>query len=230
MLDMRQHADVCNPNSFSNRMRSRRFRAFESLVEMLPHPVRMLDVGGTTTFWEQRGWAKRSDVEITLLNTFSQDNTSFNIRSLVGDATDLSEFESASFDVVFSNSVIEHLFTFRNQEKMAKEITRVAKAFWVQTPNFWFPVEPHFLMPGWHWMPRSVRVAMLRRWRCGWLGPCRDAAKAREIVSEVRLMTARELKEMFPGAKLVPEIFAGLVKSWVAISGFSDKYLSELEI
>ena len=42
---------------------------------------------------------------------------------------------------------------------------RIASAYWVQTPNFWFPIEPHFLMPGWQWMPRAVRTELLHRLR-----------------------------------------------------------------
>lgn len=79
------------------------------------------------------------------------------VQPLAGDATDLREFGDSSFDVVFSNSVIEHLFTFENQRRMAREVQRVGKAFWVQTPNFWFPMEPHFHVPGWQWMPRDTR-------------------------------------------------------------------------
>ena len=69
------------------------------------------------------------------------------------DATNLHEFGDASFDIAFSNSVIEHLSTFENQARMAAEVRRVARAYWVQTPNFWFPIEPHFLVPAWHWLP-----------------------------------------------------------------------------
>jgi hypothetical protein len=213
-------ADLNNPNSLSNRMRSRRFRIFEALVKSVPRPMRILDVGGTNAFWEQRGWADRDDVQITLLNLAPQEKRHANITPLTGTATDLSQFSSSSFEIVFSNSVIEHLFTFENQRQMAKEIRRVAKAFWVQTPNFWFAMEPHFHVPGWHWMPLSVRVAMLRKWKCGWLGPCPDSAQARERVTEVRLMTSSELREIFPGAKLIPERFGVFVKSWIAIDGF----------
>jgi hypothetical protein len=210
-----------NPNSLSNRMRTRRFRIFESLVKTAPRPLRILDVGGTNLFWEQRGWADRDDAQITLLNLSLEEKRHRNIVSITGDATDLSQFGDGSFDVVFSNSVIEHLFTFENQRRMAAEIRRVARAFWVQTPNFWFPMEPHFHVPGWQWMPVGARVAMLRRWKCGWIGPCPDPAKALERVNEVRLMTSRELKELFPGAQLKAERFGGLVKSWIAIDGFA---------
>ncbi len=116
--------------------------------------------------------------------------------------------------------MIEHLFTFEQQRRMASEIQRVSKSYWVQTPNYWFPMEPHFHVPGWQWMPLDLRIAMIRRWRCGWRGPCADPARARDLVAEIRLMTGRELQTIFPHATLLPERFCGLVKSWIVIGGF----------
>lgn len=209
-----------NPKSFSNRRRAKRFQMFEALVSRLPRPIQILDVGGENSFWEKRGWAGIDDVQITLLNLFVQKKRSANITPIVGDATNLSEFADRSFDIVFSNSVIEHLFTFENQVRMAAEVRRVGKCFWVQTPNFWFPIEPHFLIPGWQWMPLSARVGLLRRWRCGWHGPCSDRDRASQLIREVRLMTAMELRSLFPTAKLIPERFGGMVKSWTVVDGF----------
>jgi Methyltransferase domain len=217
---VRRLADEENPNSFSNRRRTRRFAQFEALAATLPRPLRILDVGGTNAFWEHRGWAGRKDVEILTLNLASEEQRYDNIKPLTGDATNLHEFGDGSFDIAFSNSVIEHLFTFENQRRMAAEIQRVGKAFWVQTPNFWFPMEPHFHVPGWQWMPVDLRVSIIRRRACGWRGPCPDPVGARALVEEVRLMEKSELRAIFPTAKLVPERFCGMVKSWIAISGF----------
>jgi hypothetical protein len=217
---IRRLADSDNPNSFANRMRSRRFQLFEAAIASCPRPVHILDVGGTNEYWERRGWAGRDDIQIVTLNIKADEQLHDNIQSLAGDATDLSTFGDRSFDVVFSNSVIEHLFTIQNQARMAAEIQRVAKAFWVQTPNFWFPMEPHFHVPGWQWMPVGMRVAILQRRQCGWRGPAANSAEAREFVREVRLLTKGELKQMFPGATLLAERFAGLVKSWTVIGGF----------
>jgi hypothetical protein len=218
--NLRWLADDENPKSFSNKLRARRFRQFEELVALMPRPLRILDVGGTNDFWEQRGWAGRNDVHICSVNLVPEKPRHENIQPLAGDATNLAQFDDRSFDVAFSNSVIEHLFTFENQRRMASEIQRVGKAFWVQTPNFWFPVEPHFQVPGWQWMPLQLRTAVIQRWRCGWRGPCTDATAARRLVEEVRLLSKSELRAIFPTASLVPERFCGLVKSWTAIGGF----------
>jgi hypothetical protein len=216
---IRHLADSENPNSFANRLRAARFRRFETLVARLPLPLRILDVGGTNTFWENRRWTERAGIQIFSLNLVPEKKQHENIEPLTGDATDLSQFEDGSFDVAFSNSVIEHLFTFENQRRMAAEIRRVGKSFWVQTPNFWFPMEPHFHVPGWQWLPLDLRVAMIRRWRCGWRGPCSDPVQARALVEELRLLSKAELRMMFPGATLLAERFGGLVKSWTVVGG-----------
>lgn len=218
---LRKVADGHAPGSFSNRMRTQRFRRFESLAATLPRPLRVLDVGGTNDFWVQRGWAGRDDVSITLVNLKEQARQHANIHPVVGDATDLSEHGDRSFDVVFSNSVIEHLFTREAQAAMAREVMRVGRAFWVQTPNFWFPMEPHFLIPGWQWLPEAARVALIRRRACGWRGPCPDREDARATVREVRLMRKRELAQLFPGATIEAERFGGIAKSFVVFGGFS---------
>lgn len=213
-------SDSNSPDSLANRLRTKRFQQFEALAASLPRPLRILDVGGENAFWENRGWAGRADIQIFSLNLVPEEQQYDNIKPLAGDATNLAQFGDGSYDVAFSNSVIEHLFTFENQRRMASEIQRVGKAYWVQTPNFWFPMEPHFHIPGWQWMPLALRVSTIRRRKCGWRGPCSDPVKARALVEELRLLSKGELKTMFPGAKLIPERFFGLVKSWTVIGGF----------
>jgi len=218
---MRGLADQSKTGSFSNTRRSRRFEAFAAIVDDLlegrTEPLRILDIGGTNSFWEQRGWGDRKDVEIVLVNLEAEERRHPNIDPRAGDATNLSEFPDGSFDLVFSNSVIEHLQTFGNQAAMAREVRRLAPVFWVQTPNFWFPVEPHFLTPAWHWLPVAARVGLLQRRRWGWRGPCPDKADAEAAVREIRLMRRTELDRLFPDANVTPEKIGPLVKSFVAI-------------
>jgi methyltransferase family protein len=219
---LRALADDKSAESLSHRLRARRFQLFEQLVADLPRPLSIIDLGGTNDYWEQRGWAGRDDVSITLVNLDRQEQRFDNIHPTEGDATDLRDFADKSFDIAFSNSVIEHLFTFESQSRMASEVQRVANAYWVQTPNFWFPIEPHFLVPVWHWLPEEARVQILRRRGVGWAGRCEDPEFARRIVREHRLMRRGELARLFPGASLVGERFGGLVKSWTAVRGMQD--------
>jgi hypothetical protein len=205
----------------SNRNRTRRFEAFERLVsrvrELKEGPVEILDVGGTNSFWQQRGWGGREDVHVVTANLTEEARSHDNIEPRVGDATNLAEYDNGAFDIVFSNSVIEHLRSYTAQRAMAREVRRLAPRHWIQTPNYWFPIEPHFLTPGWQYLPESMRVALLRRRRWGWRGPCPDVAEARVLVQEIRLLRCRELQELFPDALIVKERFGGLVKSFVAV-------------
>ena len=218
---LRRLADVGSDGSFSNSRRSRRFEAFAQLVDNVkqqrPGPVKILDIGGTNSFWEQRGWAGREDVHIVLINLDAEAPTHENIDARSGDATNLSEFPDGAFDIVFSNSVIEHLRNFDNQTSMAAEVRRLAPVYWVQTPNFWFPIEPHFLTPAWHWLPARLRIALLRRRRWGWRGPCPDPEEAKALVTEIRLMRGGELRKLFPDATLKQERIGPFVKSFVAL-------------
>src|SRR5580704_11826920 len=109
--NVRGLADDENPASFSNKLRARRFQQFEALAASLPRPLRILDVGGTNDFWEKRGWVERTDVEIFSLNMVAEKQRHENVKPLAGNATDLAQFGDGSFDIAFSNSVIEHLFT-----------------------------------------------------------------------------------------------------------------------
>jgi hypothetical protein len=227
MPNIRYLADDENASSLSNKLRAKRFRLFEQLTAAMPRPLRILDVGGTNDFWEKRGWTGRRDVEIFSLNRVAEPQRHENVKPLAGNAADLAQFADGSFDIAFSNSVIEHLFTFETQRRMAAEIQRVGKAFWVQTPNFWFPMEPHFQVPGWQWMPLNVRVAIIRRFRCGWRGPCADREGAVKLVEEVQLLSRSAMQEIFPGATLIPERFCGLVKSWTAVGGFPQQSRTE---
>ncbi|MEO1278716.1 MAG: class I SAM-dependent methyltransferase [Planctomycetota bacterium] len=221
-LDTAQQAATDSSGSISNRMRNKRFAFFESLCEPLPRPLSILDIGGTTEFWRQRGWAGRDDVNITLVNLKAEEQTEDNITPTVNDATALEGIDDGSYDIAFSNSVIEHVFTWENQVKMAAEVRRVGKAYFLQTPNFWFPIEPHFLFPGWHYLPTGVRIAILRRRRVGWRGPCPDAQEARALVEEIRLLSGSEMRRLFPDGTIKAEKYRGLTKSWMAYRGLGQ--------
>jgi len=223
ILDLRRAADVSSPTSLANKLRGRRFALFASLVDQLPRPVRIIDIGGTLSYWQQRGWGGKEGVQITVVNLDAEEVISGNVTVKSGNALDLSEYADGEFDVAYSYSVIEHLFSLENQARMATEVQRIAKAFWVQTPNYWFPIEPHFHVPGWQWLPRRVTVAMLMRFRCGWRGPVRKREDAEALVDEVRLMTAKELRRLYPDATLWREKFLGLNKSLVMYSGFDPE-------
>jgi hypothetical protein len=212
-------ADHRSPASLASRLRARRLAFFANLLSSLSRPVTILDVGGTTAFWNNLDFAK-DGVKVIILNVKSEESDDARFESIVGDARDLSAFESKSIDVVYSNSVIEHVGTFEDQKKMAAEVRRVAKRYFVQTPNAWFPIEPHFLFPGFQFLPLKVRTYLLTRFRLGWLARERDPARAREIVDSIRLLTAAQMQTLFPEASIYRERFFGLSKSITTYHGW----------
>lgn len=219
---LRRLADNRNAGSIANRLRHRRFQLFESLLQGVQPPYRILDVGGTPSFWEMRGYAGRPDVSIVVLNLKPLESQVPNISTVVGDATDMAQIADGEFAMVFSNSVIEHVGTFPRQMQMGSEIRRVGKRYFVQTPNRSFPLEPHFLVPWFQFLPESVRVAMLRRFTLGWHARTPDAEAARAAVRAIRLMSGRELQQVFPGGRLYRERVLGMTKSFIVHGGWDD--------
>jgi SAM-dependent methyltransferase len=209
-MDLLRHlADRRDPRSLSQYFRRRRARHLSSLLTRLAPPVRILDVGGEKVFWDTLSLPARFDV--TLLNAEPQPG------SLTGDARHMPQFADRSFDVVISNSVIEHV---DDQEAMAREIRRIGRRYYVQTPNRRFPVDPHFLVPLFHLMPRSLQVALLQRFDIGWLSRARSRAEAEAAIDSIRLLTERDLRRLFPEATIWRERFLGLTKSIVAYHGW----------
>jgi ubiquinone/menaquinone biosynthesis C-methylase UbiE len=139
-------ADNSNPSSLATRFRKTRFSFFLSLINRLEHPISILDVGGTEDFWNIMGINNISDVNISLLNISECKISNSNINFVKGNACDI-KFPDSSFDIVFSNSVIEHVGNGYNQKQMANEVKRVGKRYFVQTPSKSFFLEPHFLFP-----------------------------------------------------------------------------------
>ena len=208
-----------NPLSFASHLRQKRFSFFRSLADSLPRPLRILDVGGTEEFWLHMGFAD-SSTEIVLANVYPLNPTRPNFREVLADARDLHLFKDQEFDIVHSNSVIEHLPTLSDQEQMAKEIMRVGKRYFVQTPNYYFPLEPHFLFPGFQFLPLKLRGMLVNRFNLVWVARVADPKKAEEVAGSVRLLKREELNRLFPGATIYTERFLGLAKSFIAYGGW----------
>lgn len=209
-----------NPDSWLSRRRRQRMLPFLPLLESFPEPVRILDVGGTAAFWRNNTPRLGRQCRWTLLNLEREGVEGLEgAEAVAGDARDLSGFGDDSFDICFSNSVIEHVGTLYDQIAMAKEVRRVAKAYYVQTPNRHFPLEPHFLFPGWVVLPHWLRAKLLNRFRIGWWPREPDPILARAEVEQIRLLDAREVEYLFPEATVHRERVGPLVKGFVAISG-----------
>jgi hypothetical protein len=211
-------ADNRDSRSLASRLRRRRFERMRPIFDAFAEPVSVLDIGGTVGFWERAPEDLAKRCEITLLNLSQVPTEGLkNITSSQGDGRRMPEFQENQFDVCFSNSVIEHVGTLRDQRDMAREVSRVSRSYCIQTPYRYFPVEPHFLLPLWQYWPTSIRVALYRRFRLGWMGRQPDRCLATIEVEQVRLLNRRELQWLFPDAEILPEKIGPLTKSLVAI-------------
>jgi len=118
---------------------------------------------------------------------------------------------------VYSNSLIEHVGGFARRQAVAEVVRELAPHHWVQTPARSFPIEPHFLFPGFQFLPLSARARILEHWklRHGQFPSDHDVAVSQAIL--VELISATEMKFLFPTSEILHERFAGLTKSLIAV-------------
>jgi SAM-dependent methyltransferase len=183
-------------DDISLRSRRRKLRLF--LDELRPTAeTTVLDVGadeisfgegdgcGTLNFFEELyPWPG----QITALGL--HDGSAFRerypaVEYVQGDALAL-PFADGSFDVVFSNAVIEHVGGREQQRRLVSEALRVGRAVFLTTPNRRFPVEVHTRLPLVHWLPDLLSHPVYR-------------ALGMEQATEIRLLSRRSLAALFPG-------------------------------
>ena len=197
------------------RFREKRIRFFLDAL----HPgdaTTILDVGGNVYDWE--GIVPISS-QITILNVAPTDSSSeypARFTYKMGDARHL-PFPDQSFDIIYANSVIEHLRTYDDQKLFAQEALRVGRGVFIQTPNRWFPVEPHFVTLFLHYLPKKLQRLFLPRCSLRGLFRFGDNVELRKLFEELRLLSPGEMKELFPGCAIHRERLLGLPKSLIAI-------------
>lgn len=219
---IRRFQDLDDPQSLSSRFRRARMRRFLDMVEQVAAEkgaVRIADLGGEPGYWKHvdRALLERCNVRIVLINPEPQatDDPLFEVET--GDATDLSRFPDGSFDLVHSNSVVEHVGDWPRMEAFAREVRRLAPRYYVQTPYFWFPIEPHFSAPFFHWRSEQSRARMLMKKRRGWVDRSGDMGEAMRAVQHARLLDKGQFRFLFPDADHHDEKAAGLTKSLIAV-------------
>lgn len=221
----RKLTDYSNPNSLGSRMRARRARRIIELISAahrMRGECRILDVGGTLAYWHilPPGFLREHRVRITLLNlrAFPVDAAAADVfESVAGDACSMPEYGDGAFDLVHSNSVIEHVGLWDNMQRMANEVRRIGRAYYVQTPNFWFPMEPHYLFPFLHWMPFPWRVWLAQRMSLGSWPKAGSVGAAVAAQQSAILLNARMMEALFPDARISRERVVGLPKSLIAV-------------
>lgn len=206
--------DYSDPNYVGSRFRKKRFHLFEQKIKNLSKPVTILDIGGTVRFWVDEGYQEK-DALITIINIRAEESGYNNIRVLKGNASNLSQFKDKTFDISFSNSVIEHLYTKENQAKMAHEAMRVSTYYFIQTPNRHFPIEPHFKFPLFQFLPKWLQVYLQTNTTLI-NGVRYTRSYAINVIAEIRLLSKMQLKQLFPQCQLYTERFMGMSKSFIA--------------
>jgi len=193
---------------FSERTRKRRMQSYAALMHV-KEGMSVLDLGGQPMIWSSLPLS----LDITILNLPGIAETKIpshhKIRYVEGDACTLSGFEERSFDSVFSNSVIEHVGDAGRQAAFAATTRRLGRSYWVQTPSKWFPIEAHCGMPFWWFYPAWLRHLYIEHWR-------KKLPAWTRMVEETTVLTKKQLRQLFPEAKILTEKSFGIAKSYIA--------------
>ncbi len=195
--------------TLSRHFRRRRFNGFD---QFLSGVETIVDFGGTPDIWS--GLGRRN---VVLFNIDDQEVPA-GFTAMKGDARKC-EFPDKSFDLAFSNSAIEHVGTWEDQQAFARELSRVGKRVYCQTParNFFF--EPHYFTPfvAWfgfllkqYWFVRHFTYYGIR-WK-----PSREQVK--DFQSHLRLLNYSEMQHLFPNCTIKRERFLGMTKAYIATS------------
>lgn len=212
-----------------NRFHEKRADLFMSLMQPQAG-MRILDLGS--------GWgdpfvariARRVSLAVTLADISDgprEDALRHGFDAVVLPEGEPLPFSTHEFDIVLSNSVIEHVTlsqeecrslrlseaewrhrAMKAQRAFAREIQRVGKRYFVQTPHKHFPFDLHLWLPGTNWLPHDVVRAMVPWIDRLWI--------KRAGVADWHLLGVREMRELFPDAKITVERFLGIPKSVIA--------------
>lgn len=195
-----------------DRFRSRRIELFINLFNP-GKETKILDVGGTSETWLKTGLIKN----VTLLNLTKPKKRDLGLgfQCVQADAVNMNIIDNQSFDIVFSNSVIEHVGG-GSQENFADEIRRVGSSYWIQTPNKYFPVEPHLMFPFAQFLPSKPQQWIAHYWpNSNYRKWGVEKNRIGQLLEDTHLLSENELSKLFPEATIHKEKVAGLTKSLI---------------
>jgi len=195
--------------------REKRLLRFEQIIKPSSDDI-MLDVGGyPATCTGRTQVAQRIDC-LNLDSVARQNSAGYNFSTVIGDGCSL-PYPDGTYEILFSNSVIEHVGDWDKQCAFAREVRRVGKKLWIQTPAYECPLEPHFLAPFVHWLPVSVRRRILRHFTFwGWTAkPSQQTID--EVIQFTQLLTKKQFRQLFPDCQIITERVLWIIpKSYTA--------------
>lgn len=218
--------DYDNQRGLAYRFQQKRAKIYMAIVVDLKRKsgrdtVKIFDIRGTEEFWKSIGldFLLENGIQIVLLNLPDA------VRQVVHDDIFCAAegngcalgYESNSFDLAFSNSVIEHVGIMKDMRQFASEMMRVAPVVYCQTPAYWFPMEPYFLFPFQNWLPEPLRVFLIRRMAMGHMPRSPNVLDAYESVQSAQLLIFPAFQALFPKARIVKERVLGFTKSYIAV-------------
>jgi hypothetical protein len=204
---------VGEDNSLAERLRRRRWNLILSHLPGLAE-LRVVDLGGTAVWWSRAPVRPR---HVTVVNLYKAGEDADGVTTIEGDALTADELlRDERFDLVFSNSLIEHLGGHGPRSRLAEVVVSLAPSYVIQTPYRYFPVEPHWMFPGFQFLPVSARSYLAPRWPLGHTYGWDPDASQGEVMS-TELLSAAEMRRYFPDAEIVWERVAGVPKSMTAI-------------
>jgi hypothetical protein len=201
------------PGSLGQRMRARRW---QWLREAFPdiESMSVIDLGGRAEAW-LRAPVRPAQVHVVNLEVSPGETPSW-IRADQANACNLpTHISSGRYDLVYSNSVIEHVGGHLQRMRFAEAVHKLADRHWVQTPYRYFPIEPHWLFPGFQFLPLAMRAEVASRWPLVHTKPGSRDEGLHAVIS-VELLGRTEMAFYFPGSTLRPERMMGLTKSLIA--------------
>lgn len=204
-------ANSHSPKSLGYHARQRRM---EWLLRRFPDFQRMhiVDLGGATNYWHGAK-VRPARVTIVSIDDWALRDPSPWMTTVQADACDPGEIGGV-FDLVFSNSVIEHVGGPRHRRGFAETVHRLAPHHWVQTPYRYFPLEPHLIFPGFQFLPPALKVRVAKKWPLSHIHGRVDIEPV-EYVMDHDLLTVTEMGALFPKSEILRERVGGIVKSLV---------------
>ncbi len=200
MKFLKKIIDVEDSKSITTKIRQENFKIFKNLVSSFGSKVKVLDLGGTQEYWEMMEYTDPNLIEVILINIDEIQVSLPNFRAIKMNALEL-DINGFDCDIVFSHSLIEHV----DRERFAQLISDSKKPYFIQTPNKYFPIEPHFMIPLFQFMPLWLKLFLTRN---------------SDIKSEVRtinLLSKGDLIRLFPNSKIFGGKLLGSVQSFIVV-------------